>query len=235
MLQVDTLTARYGAVTALDGVSLSVGAGETVALLGANGAGKTTLLRVISGLHRPAAGDVLFDGRDITGMAPAARVKAGLVQVPERRRIFPALTVAENLAVGASARKSSNSEIDQDRQQVYDLFPRLAERRSQQGWSLSGGEQQMLALGRALMARPRCLLLDEPSLGLAPKIAADIYRHIADINAQGVTVLVVEQNAHLALSVASRGIVLKRGEIALSGDRDALLADPAVREAYLGG
>ncbi len=234
MLEIGALEIRYGPVEALKGVSLTVGKGETVALLGANGAGKTTLLRAVSGLVKPASGTVSMAGESLTGMSVEKRVRAGLVHVPERRCIFGGLTVEENLAVAASAWRGFGQSITADLEKVYAFLPRLAERRRQRGWSLSGGEQQMLAIGRALMARPKVLLLDEPSLGLAPVIAQDVFARIRAIAADGVTVLVVEQNTVLALSVASRGYVLETGTLALAGSSQDLLKDPKVREAYLG-
>ncbi len=225
---------RYGPVEALKGVSLSVDRGETVALLGANGAGKTILLRAISGLVKPQSGTITVGGKYLVQEAVEKRVQAGLVHVPERRRIFGGLTVQENLTVAASAWRGFGQSINEDLDKVYAFLPRLAERRRQRGWSLSGGEQQMLAIGRALMARPKVLLLDEPSLGLAPVIAEDVFERVQAIAKEGVTVLVVEQNAVLALSVASRGYVLETGIVALEGDSEDLLQNPKVREAYLG-
>jgi len=235
MLELSALTVRYGLVEAVNGVSLTVAEGETVALLGANGAGKTTLLRAISGLVKLVDGTITMAGDDLAGVAVEKRVRRGLVHVPERRRIFGGLTVEENLAVAASAWRRFGQSIENDLEKVYAFLPRLAERRSQRGWSLSGGEQQMLAIGRALMARPKVLLLDEPSLGLAPAIADEVFERIRAIAAEGVTVLVVEQNTVLALSTAARGYVLENGRIALEGESQALLKDPKVREAYLGG
>lgn len=235
MLELSALTVRYGLVEAVNGVSLTVAEGETVALLGANGAGKTTLLRAISGLAKLVDGTITMAGDDLAGVAVEKRVRRGLVHVPERRRIFGGLTVEENLAVAASAWRRFGQSIENDLEKVYSFLPRLAERRSQRGWSLSGGEQQMLAIGRALMARPKVLLLDEPSLGLAPAIADEVFERIRAIAAEGVTVLVVEQNTVLALSTAARGYVLENGCIALEGESQALLKDPKVREAYLGG
>ena len=235
MLELSALTVRYGLVEAVNGVSLTVAEGETVALLGANGAGKTTLLRAISGLVKLVDGTITMAGDDLAGVAVEKRVRRGLVHVPERRRIFGGLTVEENLAVAASAWRRFGQSIENDLEKVYAFLPRLAERRSQRGWSLSGGEQQMLAIGRALMARPKVLLLDEPSLGLAPVIADEVFERIRAIAAEGVTVLVVEQNTVLALSAAARGYVLENGRIALEGESQALLKDPKVREAYLGG
>ena len=235
MLTVTDLHAAYGPIEALKGVSLSVAEGETVALLGANGAGKTTLLRTISNLHTAAAGRIALNGSDIAKLSAEARVKQGLIHVPERRRIFAGLTVQENLEVAATPWRKMGQKIDAELAQVFAAFPRLEERKSQRGWSLSGGEQQMLAIGRALMSKPKVLLLDEPSLGLAPKISEEVYQHIARINADGVTVLVVEQNAMLALSVAARGYVLEQGQITLEGPAGELRSDPRVRDAYLGG
>ncbi|MSO97574.1 MAG: ABC transporter ATP-binding protein [Rhodospirillaceae bacterium] len=234
MLEVGHLSVRYGAVEALTDVSLSIAAGETVALLGANGAGKTTLLRTLSGLVNPVSGAMTVAAKNIAALSAESRVQMGLVHVPERRRIFGGLTVEENLKVAASAWAGLNADISPDLKGVYAFLPRLDERRDQRGWSLSGGEQQMLAIGRALMARPKVLLLDEPSLGLAPKIALDVFARIADIASRGVTVLVVEQNTALALKVATRGYVLETGRIVAAGTSAALLSDPKVREAYLG-
>jgi branched-chain amino acid transport system ATP-binding protein len=234
MLRIEGLSVSYGPVQALDGVSLEVGQAECVALLGANGAGKTTLLRTISGLVRAKAGSVVYDGRPIDRMAPEARVRAGLVHVPERRRIFPGLTVLENLEVATAPWRGFNGSITAELEQVFDLFPRLKERRPQYGWSLSGGEQQMLAIGRALMSRPRVILLDEPSLGLAPLLAEEVYARLSQISRMGVTMLLVEQNTAMALSVASRGYVLEHGHVVLAGESDELLSNPRVKEAYLG-
>ena len=235
MLTITDLHAAYGPIEALKGVSLSVGEGETVALLGANGAGKTTLLRTLSALHPTAGGTVALGGDDIAALSAEARVKRGLIHVPERRRIFAGLSVQENLEVAATPWRKMGQSIQAELETVFQAFPRLEERKTQRGWSLSGGEQQMLAIGRALMAKPKVLLLDEPSLGLAPKISEEVYQHIARINADGVTVLVVEQNAMLALSVAARGYVLEQGQITLEGQADQLKSDPRVRDAYLGG
>jgi branched-chain amino acid transport system ATP-binding protein len=235
MLELQGLAVRYGAVEAVRGVDLHVGRGEAVALLGANGAGKTSLLRAASGLEPATAGRVLLDGEDITALRADERARRGLAHVPERRRIFPGLSVEENLRVGATAWARWRSPLASDLERVYGLMPRLAERRRQAGWSLSGGEQQMLALGRALMARPRVLLLDEPSLGLAPRLAEDVYVQLRRIASEGSTVLLVEQNTVLGLSVAVRGYVLEAGCITLEGVREALLGNPAVHDAYLGG
>jgi len=234
MLRIEGLSVTYGAVKALDGVSLAVEQAECVALLGANGAGKTTMLRAISGLVRPTAGSVLLDGKPIDRMAPENRVRAGLCHVPERRRIFPGLTVLENLEVATAPWRRFNGSITAELDQVFDLFPRLKERRPQYGWSLSGGEQQMLAIGRALMSKPRVILLDEPSLGLAPLLAEEVYARLSEISRRGVTMLLVEQNTAMALSVASRGYVLEHGHVVLEGDSEALMTNPRVKEAYLG-
>lgn len=234
MLEIKDLYVRFGGVDALKGVWLSVGKGETVALLGANGAGKTTLLRAVSGLVKPVSGTIKMTGQTLTKISAEKRVQKGLVHVPERRRIFGGLTVQENLAAATSAWRGFGQSIDDEIDKVYAFLPRLAARRRQRGWSLSGGEQQMLAIGRALMAKPKVLLLDEPSLGLAPVIAEEVFDHIRTIAADGVTVLLVEQNTVLALSTASRGYVLETGKVALAGSSQDLLKEPKVREAYLG-
>jgi branched-chain amino acid transport system ATP-binding protein len=234
MLRVEGLKVSYGPVLALDGVSLRVERGECVALLGANGAGKTTLLRTISGLVRSQAGSVKLEGQAIDAIAPENRVRAGLCHVPERRRIFPGLTVLENLEVATAPWRRFNGSIEAELDQVFELFPRLKERRPQYGWSLSGGEQQMLAIGRALMSKPKVLLLDEPSLGLAPLLAEEVYVRLSQISAMGVTMLLVEQNTAMALSVASRGYVLEHGHVVLDDGSEALMSNPRVKEAYLG-
>ena len=234
MLKVDSLAVAYGAIDALHGISLEVGKGEVVALLGANGAGKTTLLRTISGLHRAKSGEIRFEGELLGRESAESRVKRGLAHVPEGRRIFPGLTVRENLDVATTIWRRRGMSAAGDLDNVYALFPRLKERSSQLGWSLSGGEQQMLAIGRALMARPKMLLLDEPSLGLAPRLSAEVYERIAEINAKGVTVLLVEQNTVLALEVANRAYVIENGHIVLDGPARDLASHPRVREAYLG-
>ena len=235
MLKVEQIGVAYGAIDALHGISLEVGQGEVVALLGANGAGKTTLLRTISGLIRPKSGGIRFEGEPLGNSSAETRVKRGIAHVPEGRRIFPGLTVRENLDVATTVWRRRGMSAAADLDNVYALFPRLKERASQLGWSLSGGEQQMLAIGRALMARPKMLLLDEPSLGLAPRLSEEVYRRIADINAKGVTVLLVEQNAFHALKLAHRGYVLVNGQIAISGTGAELLANREVRDAYLEG
>jgi|SRR5262245_19390575 len=234
MLQVEQLDVYYGAVHALKGVTLRADAGEVVTLIGANGAGKTTLLRSISGLVPSRSGRVTFEGRDITRTAPHEIVGLGISQAPEGRMVFANLTVEDNLDLGAYRRKDRVA-VKQDREAAYRLFPRLQERRKQVSGTLSGGEQQMLAIGRALMSRPRLLLLDEPSLGLAPLLVREIFRTILEINRGGVTVLLVEQNAHMALSIAGRGYVLETGRVQLEDAASRLLQNEDVKRAYLGG
>ncbi len=234
MLTIDNLNVFYGAIHALKGISLEVKEGEIVTLIGANGAGKSTTLRTISGLLKPKEGSIKFEGKDIGGMAAQNVVKLGISQVPEGRRIFANMTVMENLELGAFIR-SDKSGIAQDLDMVFGRFPRLAERRSQLAGTLSGGEQQMLAMGRALMSRPRMMLLDEPSMGLAPLLIREIFNIIVDINSTGTTVLLVEQNANMALSIAHRAYVMETGRITLSGDAKELAASEDVRKAYLGG
>jgi branched-chain amino acid transport system ATP-binding protein len=233
LLEVERLQIHYGGIRAVKGIDLRVGAGELVCLIGANGAGKSSTLRAIVGLTRAAGGSVRYNGREIAGRPAFELVREGLVMVPEGRGIFQQLTVAENLLMGAFARDDPPV-IRQDRERVYALFPRLAERRAQTGGTLSGGEQQMLAIGRALMSRPKLLLLDEPSMGLAPILVAKIFDIVRDIARQGVTILLVEQNAKLALEAASRGYVMESGTITLADDAKKLLTDRKVREAYLG-
>ena len=232
MLTLDDLHVFYGTIHALKGVALEVQRGEIVALLGNNGAGKTTTLKTISGLLGPRRGRVTLEGTPLTGLPAHAVVRRGVAHVPEGRRIFNRLTVRENLMMGAYRR--SDGSIEDDLERVFALFPRLAERITQVAGTLSGGEQQMLAIGRALMARPRLLLLDEPSMGLAPVLVEQIFETIADINRQGTTILLVEQNASMALSIAHRGYVLETGAIVLSGTAAALAENPDVRRAYLG-
>ncbi len=231
MLKVDDAVVRYGAITALHGVSFEVNEGEIVTLLGANGAGKSTTLRMLSGLHAPSAGKITFKGEDVTRVKAHNFSAMGISHVPEGRRIFPQMTVEENLEMGAFVRRGGHSE-DIDR--MYGIFPILKERRKQLGGNLSGGEQQMLAIGRALMAQPKLLLLDEPSMGLAPMIVETIFRIIGEIRDSGTTVLVVEQNAAQALRLADRGYVMENGVIAFSDDAAKLLHDPRVRAVYLG-
>jgi len=234
LLEVDHLVARYGRITALQDISLTVEEGEIVTLIGANGAGKTTTLRAISGLVRPASGTIRFAGRDITRLAANEIVRAGVGHSPEGRRVFPRMTVRENLELGAYTRRAK-PEIAEDLERVLTVFPRLKERYEQKAGTMSGGEQQMLAIARALMSRPRMLLLDEPSLGLSPKLVQTIFEVIRDINARGTTILLIEQNARQALAVAARGYVLEVGAIAHAGAAAELAASDAVRAAYLGG
>jgi branched-chain amino acid transport system ATP-binding protein len=234
VLQVESIDVFYGNIQALKGVSLEVKKGEIVTLIGANGAGKSTLLKTISGLLKPKKGDILYEGKSIAGKAAQTIVKQGISHVPEGRRIFANMTVEENLELGAFLRKDK-PEIQQDFEKVYQLFPRLYERRKQLAGTLSGGEQQMLAIGRSLMARPRLLLLDEPSMGLAPLLVKTIFRIIEEINSFGTTILLVEQNAHMALSVADRAYVIESGRVVLSGTAQELNASEQVKKAYLGG
>jgi len=234
MLEVESLDVYYGAVHALKGVTLRAEAGEIVTLIGANGAGKTTLLRSISGLIRPRAGAIRFEGRDLTRTPPHEIVGLGISHAPEGRMVFANLTVEDNLELGAYRRKD-RQRIREDFEGVYTLFPRLNERRRQTAGTLSGGEQQMLAIARALMSRPRLLLMDEPSLGIAPILVREIIRTIREINQRGVTVLLVEQNAHLALAIARRGYVLETGRVKLEDDAARLLQNEDVKKAYLGG
>ncbi|MEU4775004.1 ABC transporter ATP-binding protein [Micromonospora sp. NPDC023633] len=233
LLEIDDVSLLYGRIQALHGISLTVDEGEIVALIGANGAGKSTTMRAISGIRPVASGSIRFDGEDITKLRADLRVRRGLCQAPEGRGIFPGMTVLENLDMGAYTRRD-RAGIAQDLDRVLGLFPRLAERRKQHGGTLSGGEQQMLAVGRALMSRPKLLLLDEPSMGLAPMLIQQIFDIIVEINQQGTTVLLVEQNAQQALARAHRAYVLETGRIVKSGTGAELLHDPAVKEAYLG-
>jgi branched-chain amino acid transport system ATP-binding protein len=233
-LEVKDLHVHYGKIEAIKGVSVVVNEGEIVTLIGANGAGKTTMLKTISGLRPVTTGQILFDGQDISKMAAHERVSLGLSQAPEGRGIFPGMTVLENLEMGKYHRKDRKSEMKEDLDRVYHLFPRLLERINQTGGTLSGGEQQMLAIGRALMARPKVLLLDEPSMGLAPLMIANIFRIITEINNQGTTILLVEQNAQQALQRAHRAYVLETGNVVKEAKASDLLNDPAVRAAYLG-
>lgn len=235
LLEVTDLHVFYGRIEAIKGISFTVGDGEVVTLIGANGAGKTTTLRTLSGVRPVAQGSVMFDGRDITNMPPHERVKLGICQAPEGRGIFPGMTVLENLEMGTYTRKGKDARQAEELDHVFHLFPRLKERISQHGGTLSGGEQQMLAIGRALMSRPRLLLLDEPSMGLAPMLIAQIFEIIKKINEDGVSVLLVEQNATQALRTAHRAYVLETGYSVKSGTGAELLHDPAVRAAYLGG
>lgn len=234
MLACNELAVAHGDIVALQGVTLRVDVGETVALIGANGAGKTTLLHTISGLNRVSSGDIRFEGASIGGWSTDRRVAKGIAQAPEGRRIFPGLSVEENLTLATVSWRRWGQSIAADFDRVFELFPRLKERRRQLGWSLSGGEQQMLAIGRALMARPKLLLLDEPSLGLAPRLAEEVYERVRVISKTGLTILVVEQNTVLALSVADRAYVLETGRIVLDGPASELKQNARVREAYLG-
>ena len=235
MLTVEGLDVSYGPVQALHGVSFHVTPGEIVVLLGANGAGKTTTLAAVSGLVRARAGQIRFEGADITGLPVETIARRGLAHCPEGRRVFAGLTVLENLVTGAAPR-GLRAKLDEDLDAVFTLFPRLAERRKQRGWSLSGGEQQMLAIGRALMSRPRLLMLDEPSLGLAPRLQDQVLDAVAEVSrARGLTVLLVEQNAAAALDIAARAYVLETGRVMLEGPSAALKGDPRIQSAYLGG
>ncbi len=233
-LEIKDLHVHYGKIEAIKGISVTVNEGEIVTLIGANGAGKTTTLKTISGLRPVTSGSIVFDGQDISKLPAHARVKLGISQAPEGRGIFPGMTVLENLEMGKYHLKMRQAEIAQDLEKVYSLFPRLKERATQAGGTLSGGEQQMLAIGRALMARPKVLLLDEPSMGLAPQMIANIFRIITEINKQGVTILLVEQNAQQALSRAHRAYVLETGSITKEAKAKDLLNDPHVKAAYLG-
>jgi branched-chain amino acid transport system ATP-binding protein len=234
LLEVRDLVARYGAVEALHGISLDVAEGEIVSLLGANGAGKSTTLKAISRVIPPASGKVRFDGASLAGLNPEDVVERGIAHVPEGRRIFPGLTVIDNLRLGATPRHAKRTAIDRDVDEVFAIFPVLRNLANKLGWTLSGGEQQMLAIARGLMAKPRLLLLDEPSLGLAPLIVKDVMETIARIARAGTTVLLVEQNAHLALQIAARAYVLETGRVALSGAAAELLKSEEMRRAYLG-
>ncbi len=233
MLEIKDIHTYYGNIHALKGVSLRVEQGEIVTLIGSNGAGKTTTLRTIQGLLRPRQGAILYEGKPVDSLSTEAIVRLGISQSPEGRLIFPRMTVRENLEMGAFSRRDSLG-IKSDTERVLNLFPRLRERINQKGGTLSGGEQQMLAIGRAMMARPRLLLLDEPSMGLAPMLVTQIFSIIRDINAQGTTILLVEQNARMALTVAHRGYVLQTGQIVLAGAAPALQSNEMVRKAYLG-
>jgi branched-chain amino acid transport system ATP-binding protein len=234
MLKIEGINVFYGNIQALRDVSLEVKQGEIATLIGANGAGKSTLLKTISGLLKPKQGQVVYEGKSINGKAVQTIVKQGISHVPEGRRVFANMTVEENLELGAYLRKDKVG-LRQDYEKVYELFPRLLERLKQQAGTLSGGEQQMLAMGRALMARPRLLLLDEPSMGLAPLLVKTIFRIIEEINATGTTILLVEQNANLALSIANRAYVVETGRIVLSGTAEELKSSEEVKMAYLGG
>lgn len=234
LLNIENLHVSYGKIKAIKGISLHVNQGEIVTLVGANGAGKTTLLKTISGILTPVEGSLHFEGHDLTKIKPFQRVVEGICQAPEGRGIFPGMTVRENLEIGKYGRTTAKVEMKEDIEMVFGLFPRLLERESQFGGTLSGGEQQMLSIGRALMSRPRLLLLDEPSMGLAPMFIAAIFEIIQKIKAQGMTILLVEQNAAKALSIADRAYVLETGSITKEGSGQALLNDEAVKRAYLG-
>jgi branched-chain amino acid transport system ATP-binding protein len=234
LLQINDLIVLYGEIEALRGVSLSVEEGQVVTLLGANGAGKSTTLRAISGLAKPAAGEILFDGRSIAGLGPEAIVRLGISHVPEGRRIFPGLTVKENIMLGASNRRVGKAQLSREADAMFDLFPDIRQFANALGWTLSGGQLQMVAVARGLMAKPRLLLLDEPSLGLAPVIVQAVFRIISEIR-RNTTVLLVEQNARMGLSVADHGYVLETGRIVLGGKPDELWGNEAIAAAYLGG
>ncbi len=234
LLEVKDLSVSYGAIRALHGISFHVDEGEIVTLIGANGAGKSTTLQTISGLLKPDSGQIIYDGQDISTVETDVIVRMGITQVPEGRRIFAPLTVRENLEMGAFTRKDKQ-EIQASMERAFQLFPRIRERVVQTGGTLSGGEQQMLAVARALMAKPRLLLMDEPSMGLAPILVEEIFDIIREINEQGVTILLVEQNAHMAFSVANRGYVMETGTVQLEGTSKELEENPHVRESYLGG
>jgi branched-chain amino acid transport system ATP-binding protein len=236
LLELKGVASYYGNVQALKGVSLRVEQGEVVTLLGANGAGKSTTLRTISGLLRPASGEVWFDGQPIHAMAPEKIVRLGISHVPEGRRIFPGLTVRENIMLGASSRgRLPRSQMEEEVAQMFEIFPVIKPFENALGWTLSGGQQQMLAVARGLMAKPKLLLLDEPSLGLAPVIVQQLFGTIREIHARGTTIMLVEQNANMALSVANRGYVLETGEMKVEGTPKELLGNEEVRAAYLGG
>ncbi|EKS42687.1 ABC transporter ATP-binding protein [Afipia clevelandensis] len=234
LLEINDLIVLYGEIEALRGVSLKVDAGQVVTLLGSNGAGKSTTLRAISGLAKPAAGEILFDGKSIVGMGPEAIVRLGISHVPEGRRVFPGLTVKENIMLGASNRRVAKAQLSREADAMFDLFPDIRAFSDKLGWTLSGGQLQMVAVARGLMAKPRLLLLDEPSLGLAPVIVQAVFRIIAEIRKE-TTVLLVEQNARMGLSVADYGYVLETGRLALGGKPDDLWGNEAIRAAYLGG
>lgn len=234
LLNIENLHVSYGKIKAIKGISLTVNQGEIVTLVGANGAGKTTLLKTISGILNPSEGSIHYEGLDLVKIKPFQRVIEGICQAPEGRGIFPGMTVRENLEIGKYGRSTAKAEMAEDLEMAFTLFPRLKERENQAGGTLSGGEQQMLSIGRALMSRPRLLLLDEPSMGLAPMFISQIFNIIQEIKKQGMTILLVEQNAAKALSIADRAYVLETGNITKEGSGQSLLNDPAVRAAYLG-
>jgi branched-chain amino acid transport system ATP-binding protein len=234
LLELDSVKVRYGVIEAVRGINLKVHEGEIVSLIGGNGAGKTTTLRAISMVHGPAEGRIMFQGEDLTTLKSHEVVQRGIIQVPEGRHIFPNMSVAENLEMGAFNVSSTRAENKQIIDHIFELFPRLEERRKQAGGTLSGGEQQMLAIGRAMMARPKLLMLDEPSMGLAPQVVERVFEVIKEINSEGVPVLLVEQNAQMALQTSNRGYVIETGEIVLDDDAKRLLGNDQVRKAYLG-
>ena len=234
LLEIEGLVSHYGPIRAIHGISIRVQAGELVAIVGANGAGKTTLLHTLSGVHRASCGSIRFDGREISRLRPDRIVGLGVCQVPEGRQVFANLSVADNLLLGAYSQRRDADFVRGQKQRVYDLFPVLRDKRDESAGTLSGGQQQMLAMGRALMGRPRLLLLDEPSMGLAPLLVAEIFRVVRELHDSGVTILLVEQNARAALQIADRGYVLETGKVMLSAAADELLRNPAVQKAYLG-
>jgi branched-chain amino acid transport system ATP-binding protein len=235
MLQLERVSLSYGSFRALDNVSLHAGAGELVVLLGANGAGKSSIFLAMSGIHRTSGGSMRFDGRELGGMKPSQIVQAGLVHCPEGRKLFPAMSVEKNLTLGAYVHRRDRTGIRTTLEEVYEMFPILRQKKDDAAGSLSGGQQQMVALGRALMGRPRALLLDEPSLGLAPLVVKQMFEVIQRINRAGTTVLLAEQNAYAALGIAHRAYVIESGRIVMEGDRDTLLRDEGIRKAYIGG
>jgi len=235
MLQLERVSLSYGSFRALDNITLHARAGELVVLLGANGAGKSSIFLAMSGIHRTSGGSMRFDGRELGGMKPSQIVQAGLVHCPEGRKLFPAMSVEKNLTLGAYVHRRDRSGIRTTLEEVYEMFPILRQKKDDPAGSLSGGQQQMVALGRALMGRPRALLLDEPSLGLAPLVVKQMFEVIQRINRAGTTVLLAEQNAYAALGIAHRAYVIENGRIVMEGDRDALLKDEGIRKAYIGG
>ncbi|KZY37804.1 ABC transporter ATP-binding protein [Alcanivorax sp. HI0083] len=234
MLQLNNVEARYGSFKALEQVSMSVEQGELVVLLGANGAGKSTLFNTISGLIKPSAGTITLDGTDVTGLKPSGLVRNGVVQCPEGRKLFPEMSVLKNLMLGAYVHRRNKAEIKKTLEEILALFPILDEKKDQSAGSLSGGQQQMVAIGRAMMGRPKVLLLDEPSLGLAPLVVKQMFETIKGINEQGTTVLLAEQNAFAALKIAHRAYVIENGRLVMEGDKDAMLGNEAIRKAYIG-
>lgn len=235
MLQLERVSLSYGSFRALDSITLHAGAGELVVLLGANGAGKSSIFLAMSAIHRISGGSMRFDGRELSGMKPSQIVQAGLVHCPEGRKLFPAMSVEKNLVLGAYVHRRDGAGIRKTLEEVYELFPILRQKKDDPAGSLSGGQQQMVALGRALMSRPRALLLDEPSLGLAPLVVKQMFEIIQRINRAGTTVLLAEQNAYAALGIAHRAYVIESGRIVMEGDRDTLLRDEGIRKAYIGG